>query len=155
MTRALAREIANRSSESFGHVVGCVEGKTAVAMTASTKARSTPGSNGWPGTPFVKHLRARTFAGAHRTGRSHCARTRTLCICAHPTRPGGLRPRGPPGAPVARLASYAASSNEYRVLVSTRITDLTGEVPTMRNSCELSGLQPLRVAACPRQQKTG
>src|SRR5713226_9376422 len=53
------------------------------------------------------------------------------------TRSGGLRPRGPPspslagprdprsapaGAPVARLARYATSSNEYKVLVSSRIT---------------------------------
>ena len=33
-------------------------------------------------------------------------------------RPGSA----PAGAPVARLARYAASSNEYKVLVSSRIT---------------------------------
>src|ERR1700730_17663482 len=96
MTRTLACEIANRSSESCGHVVGCVEGKNAGAMTASTKARSTPGPE-WMAWNAIRqafrgeeHLWVRVEPGA-RTARRHarCAPARIRCVessgCSRPS----------------------------------------------------------------------
>ena len=92
------------------------------------------------------HFRQRWIGCGNKTGGDLCVPTLSdnatksanmpELVIEPSTRSGGLRPRGPPspslagprdprsapaGAPVARLARYAASSNEYRVLVSSRI----------------------------------
>src|SRR5262245_41928821 len=80
-----------------------------------------------------------SFGLTSMSSRRGCTLRRFNAQSARPNQIRGLRPRGPlafargaptprsapAGAPVARLARYAARANEYKILVSGRITGQT------------------------------